>query len=403
MVCVLVAALLLLAPAPTSGSPAAGPNAPQSADERRGRAQTAFEHGRFAEAALEYEALWREGHGAPDLFNAAASRFALRHYTHAVAHLEALLALPSLTAAQREEASNLAKIARGKTRAVPLELRTPRPLDAPLTLALGVVSAFASDIRPDITITIRPADRTVLSLDPGVWRLRVDDPRFEPITHEVRVDASAAAAPQVLDLRPRQDARVLRRFALGWSVAGGASLALGAGLLGGGQSRWSSRRDIPLEGCQAGGPSYPLETCRDALAGAANLRAAGAGLLGVGAGALVGGLITLAPDPRGRRVGWTVAASVGALATFGGALALGFGTRSFAGHNDRSEWTADDRRAVERAAATHTVGGAFVGLGGGMLASSITGIVLNRKGRFLVSASPQVRLGGAALLLEGRF
>src|SRR5690606_26626822 len=134
------------------------------------------EHGRFAEAALEYEALWREGHGASDLFNAAASRFALRHYTHAVAHLDALLALPGLTAAQRGEASNLAEIARGKTHAVPLELRTQRPLDAPLTLTLTIVSAFASDIRPDITMVIRPGARAVLSLVPAVCRIRVEDP-----------------------------------------------------------------------------------------------------------------------------------------------------------------------------------------------------------------------------------
>lgn len=404
MVCVLVAALLLLAPsAGTSVSPAAGSSAPQSTDERHGRAQAAFEHGRFAEAALEYEALWREGHGPSDLFNAAASRFALRHYTHAVAHLEALLALPGLTVAQRDEASSLAKIARGKTHAVPLELRTQRPLEAPLTLTLGVVSAFASDIRPDITIAIRPGDRIVLSLDPGVWRFRVEDPRFEPSMHEVRVDASVAATPQVLDLRPRQDARALRRFALGWGGAGAAGLAVGAGLLGAGQGRWSSRLDIPVERCQVGSPSYPRESCRDALAAAGNLRTAGAGVLGVGAGALVGGLIALAPKPHGRRVGWTVAASVGALASIGGAFALGFGTQAFAEHNDRSEWTAEDRRAIERAAARHTTGAAFVGLGGGMLASSITGLVLNRGGRFLVSASPQVRLGGAALLVEGRF
>lgn len=398
-----MAALLLLAPTPTSGSPAAGPSAPQGAEERRGRAQAAFEHGRFAEAALEYEALWREGQGASDLFNAAASRFALRHYTHAVAHLEALLALPSLTAAQRGEAANLAKIARSKTRAVPLELRTPRPLDAPLALTLEAVSAFASDIRPNVSVTIRPGQQTVLSLDPGAWRLHVEDPRFEPLTLEVRVDAAAAPAPQVLDLRPRQDTHGLRRFALGWSVAGGAGLVLGAGLLGGGQRQWSSRHDAPIEGCQAGAPNYPLPACRDALAGAANLRAAGAGLFGVGAGALAGGLIALAPDPRGRRLGWTVTASVGALATIGGAIALGLGARSFADHNDRSEWTPDERQAVARAAATHTVGATFVGLGAGALASSITGLVLNHKGRFVVSAGPQLRLGGAALLLEGRF
>ncbi|MDC0666684.1 hypothetical protein [Nannocystis radixulma] len=415
MVCVLVAALLLLAPpAPAAAGPSAPAatlggstpavqNSPQSADERRGRAQAAFEHGRFAEAALEYEALWREGHGPSDLFNAAASRFALRHYTHAVAHLEALLALSGLTAAQRDEAANLAKIARGKTHAVPLELQTQRPLDGPLVLTLGAVSTFASDIRPDIAITIRPGERAVLSLDPGVWRIRVDDPWFEPVALDVTVDASAGAKPQALDLRPRPDARALRRFALGWGNAGGAAFVVGVALLGVGQGRWSSRLATPVERCQAGGPSYPLEACRDALGAAGNLRAAGAGVLGVGAGALVGGLIALAPQPRQRRLAWTVAASIGAVASIGGAVALGLGTRAFMAQNDGSEWTADDRRAIEGGAATHTTGAAFLGLGGGMLASSVTGLVLERKGRFLVSASPQVRVGGASLVLEGRF
>ncbi|MCY0993374.1 hypothetical protein OV203_45890 [Nannocystis sp. ILAH1] len=422
MVCVLVAALLLLAPAaptpaspaagpnaPTSAearpstSPAAGPNAPTSAEERRARAQAAFEHGRFAEAALEYEALWREGHGASDLFNAAASRFALRHYAHAVAHLESLLALPTLTPAQRGEAANLEKIARGKTVAVTLVLRSARPLTAPLTVTFGTVSAFASDLRPDISKTIGPGDRTALALDPGAWRVSVDDPRFEPLTLEVRVEASTPTAPQVLELRARPDARALRRFALGWGAAGAVGVVVGAGLVGGGQGRWSSRLDTPIDQCVSGSPVYPIEACRDALAGAGNLRTAGAGVLGAGAGAVVGGLLALAPTPRERKIGWTVTASLGGLAVIGGAVALGLGSQAFGERNDRSEWTAEDHRALERAATTHSVGAAFLGFGGGMLASSVTGLVLERAGRFLVSASPQARVGGAGVVIQGRF
>lgn len=404
MVCVLVAALLLLAPAaPTVGPPAAGPNAPSSGEERRGRAQAAFEHGRFAEAAIEYESLWREGHGASDLFNAAASRFALRHYAHAVAHLESLLALSSLTPAQREEAANLAQIARGKTTAVALVLRSPRPLATPVTVTLAVVSAFASDQRPDITRTIGPGDRATLALDAGVWRISVDDPRFEPVTLEVRVEPTPSTTPQVLDLRARPDARGLRRFALGWGTAGAVGVVAGAGLLGAGQGRWSSRLDTPIEECTPGNPVYPIAACRDALAGAGNLRTAGGGVLGVGVGALVGGLVALAPTPRGRKIGWTATAVVGGLSAIGGAVALGLGVQQFSERNDRSAWTAEDHRALGGAAATHTVGAVFVGLGGGLLASSATGLVLERSGKFLVSASPQMRVGGAGLTIQGRF
>ncbi|PCC69906.1 hypothetical protein SAMN02745121_08158 [Nannocystis exedens] len=417
MVCVLLAALLLQAPtapaasaspatpaaaAGASASPAASASKPGSADERRGRARAAFEHGRFAEAALEFEALWREGHGASDLFNAAASRFALRHHTHVVAHLEALLALPGLTAAQREEATALLRTARAETRQVPLELRAQRPLDAPLSVTLGFVSSFASDVRPDLTIAVRPGERTVLSLDPGVWQVRVDDPRFEPVQREVRVEASTTA-PAVLELRQRQDARVLRRFALGWGVAGAAGVVVGASLLGVGQGRWSSRLDAPVEECQSGAPLFAVEACRRELGAAGTLRSWGAAVLGVGAGALIGGLVARVEEPRKRRVGWIVAASVGGLASIGGAVALGLGARAFDRHDGPDPWTADERRAVDGAGAAHTVGATFLGLGLGALASSVTGLVLDRTGRFLVSAGPQVRVGGGGLVLEGRF
>ncbi|WP_434422238.1 hypothetical protein [Nannocystis pusilla] len=418
MVCVLLAALLLLAPTNAAGSalsaasaaPAAGPsaaaaptaNAPGGGDERRGRARAAFDHSRFAEAALEFEALWHEGHGPSDLFNAAASRFALRHHTHVVAHLEALLALPGLTAAQREEATALLRTARAETQQVPLELRTQRPLDAPISVTLAFVSSFASDVRPELAIAVRPGERKVLSLDPGVWKIRVDDPRFEPVQHEVRVEASKTVPP-VLDLRQRQDARALRRFTLGWGSAGAAAVVVGASLLGVGQGRWSSRLDRPVEGCQAGDPLFAIETCRRELGAAGTLRSSGAAVLGVGVGALVGGLVARVKEPRKRQVGWIVAASVGGLASIGGAVALGLGAQAFDRQNDTDPWTADERRAVNGAGARHTVGAAFLGLGLGSLASAATGLALDRTGRFLVSAGPQVRVGGGAFVIEGRF
>ncbi|WP_143141526.1 hypothetical protein [Nannocystis exedens] len=402
MVCVLLAALLLLTPSVPAGSasPAAGASDPGS--ERRGRARTAFEHGHFSEAALEFEALWREGHGAADLFNAAVSRLALSHHAHVVVHLEALLALPGLTAAQREEATALLRTARAETRPVPLELRTQRPLDAPLSVTLTFVSAFASDVRPELTIAVRPGEHTVLSLDPGGWQIRVDDPRFEPITHEIPVDASTTA-PAVLDLRLRQDARALRRFALGWSGAGVAGMVAGGTLLGIGQGRWSSRLNGPVEACQSDDSLFPLEACRRELDAAGTLRASGAAVLGVGAGALIGGLVARVKEPRKRRVGWIIAASVGGLSTIGGAVALGLGAQASGRHNDPSPWTDDDRRAINGAGAAHTTGATFLGLGAGALASAITGLLLDRSGRFLVSAGPQVRVGGGALVIEGRF
>ncbi|MBZ5709411.1 hypothetical protein [Nannocystis pusilla] len=402
MVCVLLAALLLQAPSlPTgSASPAAGVSDAGNTDERRTRARAAFKLGHFGEAALEFEALWREGHAASDLFNAALARVALSHHAHAVVHLEALLALPGLTAAQREEATALLRTVRAETRPVPLELRTQRPLDAPLSVTLTFVSAFASDVRPDLTVAVRPGAHTVLALDPGGWKIRVDDPRFEPITDEIRVEAAKAPAA-VLDLRPRQDARALRRFTLGWSGAGAAGIVVGGTLLGIGQGRWSSRLNSPVEGC--GDPLFSVETCRRDLDAAETLRASGAAVLGVGAGALIGGLVAQVKEPRKRRVGWIIAASVGGLSTIGGAVALGLGAQASGRHHDPSPWTDDDRRAIAGAGAAHTIGATFLGLGAGSLASAITGLMLDRSGRFLVSAGPQVRVGGGALVVEGRF
>ncbi|MDC0666682.1 hypothetical protein [Nannocystis radixulma] len=71
-------------------------------------------------------------------------------------------------------------------------------------VTVSFVAAYATEQRPDLTFTVRPAERTVLSLDPGVWRLSVSDPRFEPVTQELRVEA-AGAAPQIFELRSRPD------------------------------------------------------------------------------------------------------------------------------------------------------------------------------------------------------
>ena len=57
-------------------------------DERADQAATYYSRGRYVEAALEFEGLWRDFPGEPRfLFNAAASRYSAGHYAHTVAYL----------------------------------------------------------------------------------------------------------------------------------------------------------------------------------------------------------------------------------------------------------------------------------------------------------------------------
>ncbi|WAS99324.1 hypothetical protein [Nannocystis punicea] len=283
-----------------------------------------------------------------------------------------------------------------------LELRAPRQIESAVTVTLSYRGTYASDLRPDLTIAVPPEGRATLALDSGVWQLRIDDPRFESVAQDVRVEANGAGA-QVLELRPRQDARTLRRFTLAWSGVGAVGVVVGASLLGVGQGRWSTNLAGPIERCQAGDPLYSVQACEAAVASAGTLRTAGAAVLGVGTGSLVGGLVARVAEPRQRRVGWIVTASLGGLMSIGGAVALGLGAQRFDRATDGMAWTNDERRNIGQIGVTHTVGGAFLGLGGGLLASSVTGLLLDRGGRFLVAAGPQVRLGGASLVLEGRF
>ncbi|MFY0539701.1 hypothetical protein [Nannocystis pusilla] len=89
----------------TADAPAASAS---SKEQRVAAAYQQFEKQRHVEAALEFEALWRDFKEPRFLFNAAVTRYTARHYAHAVAYLNEYLALAEVkgpTAMRRRRSS----------------------------------------------------------------------------------------------------------------------------------------------------------------------------------------------------------------------------------------------------------------------------------------------------------
>ena len=373
----------------------AGTAAPSGSEsERRTRAHAYFEKGQFQEAAEEFEALAREGSSrvTEDFFNAGTARIALHHHAHAAVYLTRVLADLSLPPHQRAQATALLAQVREKLLPVQVIVVLPRDLKTSVTVRVEVLPVFASDRRPVLerpllhepTAKFRRTE--VLYLDPGNWRLRVDDPQFLP--EALRVTLPTDARKSVI-LTLREDPRRARRFATGFAVAGGVVAGTGVGLLAGGQVQESRTLALRVEACPDAGVSDQLTGCHAALARAGSLRATGGALIGVGFGGLVAGLTALAKTPRGRRGAWYGELALGAASVAAGSLVAHRGRGISAGVAAQSlMWSDPYYREKSHLGSTELLLGAtWAGLGGGLLLGALTGLIADQAGRFQVRDS----------------
>ncbi|MEZ4454654.1 MAG: hypothetical protein R3B09_34700 [Nannocystaceae bacterium] len=401
-------------PGETAGSATADPaaGAPEASDgavrgDRKQREEQAFrlyQAGRFAEAALEFEALWRDFAEVRYLYNAASSRFTVGHYAHATDYLTRYLGTAGLSASDRSDAAG--QLAEAKRHLVSVQLRVEGPPSlAGATLTVEHVADLASDLRPPLRVSptlTQDAWTAAIGLDPGTWEAHLEVPGYAPVHTEFAVQSG-----QKIDvvLRPERSARApasewRRPFALGFGIGGAVVAAAGIGITAG----ESARSGQLVDGTKCSGNAAG---CVDTLSSTLNGRAWGAGLLGLGVGAAIGGATAVMPNDRRRRLFWITEASTGTVLTLVGIVSLAVGSKTAnglvpPGDPDLAQWsslyTADGRRG----ATIHTTGGALLGLGVGLAGSALTGLLLTRHAAGAtkkVSVSPT--LGG--LVLSGHF
>ncbi len=430
--CAAWTALLILPPtavplarlqaAATQPSAATGPAAAAGdKEERAGQAANYYSRGRYVEAALEFEGLWRDFPAEPRfLFNAAASRYAAGHYAHTVAYLGEYLGRSEVAGEDRKEAQAQLDEARNKVTSVQVVVSLPAGASGDVTVVAQHVARGASDLRPELRTPARPhADGTmaaVVQLEPGSnWVVRVEGPGLTSEAQQIEVSRAAGQAVNLLVTATAEPAgaqvegpgrdeglrpATARALKIGFAAGGGAAAAAGAVVLAVGASKRGRLADCDTA---AGGEL----ACKQDLASALRTRDAGAAVLGAGVGLLAGGLTWISGDPRKRRVAWLAEASVGGLALIGGAAWLTVSSNNF----NKANTTAIDDWGTHYAAVGgsrgHAAAAGVFGLGAGLVGSAVTGLLVQR--RRGGSAMARVRVDGligagrGGLVVSGRF
>lgn len=381
--------------------------------------QAALEHAarRYAEAARTYEALYEEFRDPALLLAGARSRQAAGHNAHAARYLSTLVASGQLTAADTQVAYGELQAAQRVITPVTVRVHLPAELaTASPRLTAHYVTRYAAQQRPPLEFPLPPGSGPVrvviLQLDPGPWRLQIDDPALAAVDVLVEVLSQPGAAVE-LDLR-RHDAPGLprtqrHRLAATLGGLGGALVGVGVGV-----TVYQQLRQV--EPALTRPPPLCPErlACREDVAAAMTGRSVGAGLLAAGAGAMLGGLTALVRDDRQRRGLWIFELALGAAGAVGGGFAVALAARGFDRENvagDRPWGDPEYTDTIRRRGYQHTIASAGLGLGSGLALGAATGLIYTRAyhRRHPEAVDRRVRPGlglGAAgpwLTLSGRF
>ncbi len=364
--------------------------------------------GRFADAAAIYEELY-DARPAPELLLAAArTRAAAGQHAHALAYLSQLVASGELTAAETQVAYGELQMAQRSVTPVTVRAQMPaRSDDAAPRLRVEFLAQTPAEQRPPLEFPLPrgtgPTRAAIVQLDPGPWRVRVDEPGLAPI--DVLIEVSERPGPALqLDLRPPADGlpQPQRRRLVGALVGlGGVMLAGGAGVTLG----YEFTR---LRPALAGGCNDEL-FCNATLAAATTGRSVGTALTGAGVGVLLGGLTGLLKDPRQRRRAWIFELVLGGAGIAGGSFAVALAARGFEAESaSPAAWgDPEHMRTLNLRAGQHSLAAAGLGLGSGLVFGAAAGLIRTRiyhqRQRRSLSLAPSLPRGGFGLALAGRF
>ncbi|MCY1060724.1 hypothetical protein OV142_36900 [Nannocystis sp. SCPEA4] len=420
--CVSMMMLLLVAPAgPTAtnaGAPAETTRPAASSDraERTTQAADFFEGGRYVEAALEFEALRRDHPDEPSLlFNAAASRDAAGHFAHAVAYVREYLARTDIGPDDRKQGEE--QLEEAVRKVTPVTVTVTLPLEGPQTVSVVArhVSKSPADLRPELSFPLtNPRQPLKLELDPGAWVVRVEGSGYQSAEQQIAV----GSAPLAISLRPelapvvRPEApqarmvppKVVKDAARGLYISGGAVAAVGLGLIGGGVGMIHGQR---VKTCD----DPTLADCRRRFANAFVVRNVGATLLGAGAGLAASALVWRANDARQRMIAWSALAAVGGVGFILGEVLAVRGPIPFSRDNTNPEATLagwSEHWREHRHSALPALGATVRGLGVGLLAGAVTGLIVQRKhlgpgGARAIRVDPSTGPGHTGIVLSGKF
>lgn len=401
-----IAVLLALQPTTPPTSPA-----PDGAakDARAARAAELYGQADFAAAALEFEALHRDFPDEPRfLFNAGTTRFAAQHYAQAVLHFNAYIARADVSDSDRRDAQAQLDEARNRVASVQLSVQVPQTSRAVVTLVVRRVARGPADRRPELTFTATPqADVAthIVQLDPGVWAVQVQADGYPSVAHSFEIrdlapqqfrmslvpGAGDPARPDGPAAPPR-----LPPFAVGLIATGSLTTVAGVTVLAAGATQHG----------QLGECNDELVRCKGRLVQSLGFRDAGAGVFGVGVGALASGLVWLGRDPAVRRKVWIAGSVIGGVVTIGGGVALALTMRRYKAavmspDDDWPQFYAGPGSSAGRAASASVLG---LGLGLGL--GSLASLVIQKRA---VAARHALRIDGSAspwltgVLVSGRF
>jgi hypothetical protein len=428
LVCVGTAVMLSLAPVGTvqaraalswqgAATPQAAPSVLGSKDERVGKAAGFYEKGRFVEAALEFEGLVQDfPNDANFRFNAAVSRYGAGHYAHTIAYTRQYLASGSLKPEDRKEAEAQLNEALRKAVTVRVTVRGPADGSAAATIVARHVARASSDIRPDLEFPVtlvRQQATVALELDPGAWQIVVTGRGYADHTKQVELtpgtpsSLEVALVPAVADIAPgnapddRQVPReVVRKMVIGSWAAGGVVTAIGIALPIAGAVKINKLENYMCN--PASGAEDPYAQCRTDFRNAYRTRDVGMAVLGGGIGLLAGGMTWMIKGTPPRRTAFAVEGVIGGVALVGGFASLFATTRSFNEINRMEVWSAADPDVKIRAGG-HAVSMFTIGLGAGLLTTSLIGLGVTRKHTGSLRAGAMTGPGQAGLTLSGKF
>lgn len=382
-------------------------SAPQPWDQRVLHGEQLYSQERYLEAADVFEGLWQEFHQPRHLFNAGLARFGSGHYAHAIEWLEAFLKLPDTPATLRTTAHEQIEQAAREIGAISIGV-TSSQARGPVAVEFEYTGPTDS-ARPKLSRMLDVGHGETLGtvqqqirLDPGVWRVKTRANGYESTEVTVEVLEGSSVQPVVLELRPVSDTEPKSRPILGYSFLGsGAALALGGGItLGVGSSR-----QTPM------------------LASGINFRSGGATVFALGLGVISAGSVAFAKNTRSRRIAWMTTAGVGSGILIGGALLTYLGaSRGDAlikeydspqgSYDAQQDYYEAQVKNLKRYETQQTVGGAILGFGIGVLASSTIGLihtyVTDRRPTKAVARKTSIRIhpvlfGNAGAVLSGQF
>ncbi|MDC0718112.1 hypothetical protein [Nannocystis bainbridge] len=405
-------------PTTTNAGALAQPANPKA--ERTARAAKFFEGGRYVEAALEFEALRRDFPDDPSiLFNAAASRDSAGHFAHAVAYVREYLTRKDIGPDDRKQGEE--QLEESARKVTPVAVTITLPLEGPQTVTVLArhVADSPADLRPDLSFALKsPRQPLKLELDPGTWIVRVEGAAYEPVEQQVTVGSAPLAIslrPQLTPLTPPVDREpppqtgvvpleVVKTTTRGLFISGGAAAIAGLGFIGGGVGMIHGQR---VKSCE----DPTLADCRRRFASGFVFRNLGSTFLGAGAGLAVSALVWRADDPRKRMIAWSALAAVGGVGLILGEVLLVRGTIPFSRDNASPQGTLDgwpEHWSEHRHSGLPALAATVRGLGVGLLAGAITGLVVQRKhlgpgGARAIRVAPSAGPGQTGLVLSGKF